>query len=72
MTNQKVFRVVLIEQQGFHVDVIAQDPTEAMAKVRARLLDPNDDISPIEDYRFNAGYQVEDAVEINPDVADLE
>jgi len=43
-----------------------------MDKVRARLSDPEDPIQPIEDYRYNTGYQVEDAIKINRADADLE
>ena len=72
MPDEKIFRVVLIEQQSFHVDIIATSASEAMRKVRSRLKDPEDPIQPIEDSNLNMGYEVEDAYEITRDIADLE
>jgi hypothetical protein len=72
MTETKVFRVLLGEQQGFYVDTEANSADEAMDKIRARLRDPDDAIEPIEDNRSYEGYQVEDAVEIARESADLE
>jgi len=72
MTNLKVFRVTIIEQQGFHVDVLAENAAVAMSAVRRRLHDPADAITPIADSYSNTGFQVEDATEIDPQDADLE
>jgi hypothetical protein len=69
---KKAFRVLISEQFGFYVDVEAENETQAMDTVRARLKDPNDDITPIEDNRAHEGYQVYDAHEINREDADLE
>jgi hypothetical protein len=72
MTDKKVFRVLIGEQQGFYVDTEAASADEAMEKIRARLRDPNDDIQPIEDSSCYEGYQVEDAIEIRREDANLE
>ena len=72
MTTKKTFRVLIGEKQGFHVDLEAASEIEAMQIVRARLRDPNDDITPIEDSHAYSGYEVEDAVEIDREDADLE
>lgn len=72
MADQKVFRVLIGEQQGFYVDTKAASAADAMEKIRARLKDPNDDIQPIEDNSTYEGYQVEDAIEIKREDANLE
>jgi hypothetical protein len=72
MTNQKVFRVLIGEQQGFYFDTEAASAVEAMEKIRARLKDPNDYVRPIEDTSCYEGYQVEDAIEIRREDANLE
>lgn len=72
MPEKKVFRVLIGEQQGFHVDTEAASAAEAMDIVNARLDDPNDDVQPIEDNSHYQGYQVEDAIEIKREDADLE
>jgi hypothetical protein len=72
MSDKKVFRVLIGEQQGFYVDTEAASADEAMEKIRARLKDPNDDILPIEDSSCYEGYQVEDAIEIKREDANLE
>ena len=72
MPNTKVFRVLIGEQQSFYVDTEAMSAVEAMEKVRARLRDPNDDVTPIEDNGAYQGYQVEGAIEIKREDADLE
>ena len=68
----KVFRVLIGEQQGFYVDIEAPTPNAAMENVRSRLNDPNDNITPIEDNSSYEGYQVEDAIEIQREDANLE
>lgn len=72
MSDKKVFRVLIGEQQSFYVDTEAASADEAMANIRARLRDPNDDIQPIEDCSRYQGYQVEDVTEIRREDADLE
>jgi hypothetical protein len=72
MPNTKVFRVLIGEQQSFYVDTEAMSADEAMEKVRARLLDPHDDVQPIEDNGAYQGYQVEDAMEIDREDANLD
>ena len=72
MADQKVFRVLIGEQQGFYVDTEATSAADAMEKIRARLKDPNDDIQPIEDNSAYEGYQVEDAIQIKREDANLE
>jgi hypothetical protein len=72
MSDTKVFRVLIGEQQGFYVDTEAASAAEAMDIIRARLNDPNDDLQPIEDSSCYEGYQVEDAVEIRREDAELE
>ena len=54
------------------MDTEANSADEATDKIRARLRDPDDAIEPIEDNRSYEGYQVEDAVEIARESADLE
>lgn len=68
----KVFRVSLSEQLGYYVDVEADTREEAMDTVRARLDDPKDDFQPIEDGEYFGGYVVDDAQEIDREIADLE
>lgn len=68
----KVFRVLIGEQQGFYVDIEAPTANAAMENVRGRLNDPNDNITPIEDNSSYEGYQVEDAIEIQREDANLE
>jgi hypothetical protein len=72
MSNLKVFRVLIGEQQAFYVDTEAVSSTEAMEFIRARLNDPNDDVQPIEDDAYYEGYQIEDAIEIRREDANLE
>jgi hypothetical protein len=72
MSNKKVFRVLIGEKQGFYVDTEATSADNAMEIVRARLQDPNDDVTPIEDDSAYEGYQVEDAIEIAREDADLD
>jgi hypothetical protein len=72
MTDKTVFRVLIGESQGFHVDVEAADHGEAVETVRRRLKDPNDDLQPIEDPHAYSGYEIEDVAEIDRADADLE
>lgn len=72
MTDTKVFRVLIGEQQTFYVDTEAASADKAMENIRARLKDPDDNVQPIEDNSAYEGYQVEDAVEIEREDADLE
>jgi hypothetical protein len=72
MPEKKVFRVLIGEQQSFYVDTEAASADEAMDIIKARLRDPNDDLQPIEDNSCYDGYQVEDAIEIKREDADLE
>lgn len=72
MTEKKVFRVLIGEQQTFYADTEANSADEAMEKIRTRLQDPHDDMQPIEDNSGYEGYKVEDAVEIPREKADLE
>ena len=72
MPDTKVFRVLIGEQLAFYVDTEARSASEAMEKVRARLRDSKDDVQPIEDYGAYQGYQVEDAIEIKREDADLD
>jgi len=72
MPETKVFRVLIGEHLGFYVDTEAMSADEAMEKVRARLRDPSDHIQPLEDDSAYQGYQVEDAIEIKREDADLD
>ena len=72
MADKKVFRVFIGEQFAFCVDTEANSAQEAMDKIRTRLLDPSDDIQPIEDNSGYEGYKVENAAEIPREKADLE
>ena len=72
MTDKKVFRVFITERYCYVVDTEANTATEAMAKIRQRLADPNDDIAPIENPEAYTGYQVHHAVEIDRGDADLD
>ena len=72
MSESKVFRVLIGETQGFYVDIEADDEKDAMQKVEAAFVDPNSDLVPIEDNSVYTGYQVEDAVEIDREKADLQ
>ena len=72
MPNNKVFRVLIVEKLGFYVDTEATTAADAIKIVRARLQDPNDDVTPIEDDSAYEGYQVEDAIEMAREDADLD
>jgi hypothetical protein len=72
MPNKKVFRVLIGEKQAFYVDTEATGASDAMEIVEARLRNPNDDVTPIEDNSAYEGYQVEDAIEIEREDADLD
>jgi hypothetical protein len=72
MQEKKVFRVLIGERQGFFVDTEAESVDDALARVRARLRDPEDDVQPIEDNSSYEGYVVEHAVEINRSDAQLD
>jgi hypothetical protein len=72
MPNNKVFRVLIGEKQAFYVDTEATSPSDAMEIVEARLRNPNDDVTPIEDDSAYEGYLVEDAIEIERKDAELD
>lgn len=72
MPDTKVFRVLIGEHLAFYVDTEAMSVGEAIRKVRARLLDPKDDVTPIEDNSAYQGYQVKNAIKIKREDADLE
>ena len=68
--DKKVFRVLISESRGFYVDTEAMSAQDAMQSVRARLRD--NEVVPSEDITYYSGYQVDDAIEIRREDADLE
>ena len=69
----KVFRVRISETQGFHHDIEADCEEDAIQQVLASLrgAEGSPDVHPIEDSEAYTGYQVNDAVEIPREDADL-
>lgn len=72
MADKKVFRVFITERYGFYVDTEAESAREAKVKIEQRLDDHNDHIQPIENPDAYTGYQVDHAVQIYREDADLE
>ena len=72
MPDTKVFRVLIGDKQMFYVDTEAMNAKEAMKKISARLLDPKDDVQPVENSSANEGFKVEDAIEIKREDAQLD
>jgi hypothetical protein len=72
MKDKKVYRVFITERYGFYVDIEANNPREAEARIHQRLDDANDYVQPIENPDAYTGYQVDHAVQIYREDANLE